>query len=141
LCFDDRDPLNRLCTLIYIGGEVLLHKESFKPSKLSLHLKSDYIPRKTGLTDWAYRSDRLTRFAQSSLLCQFWSSTIPFNYLCLTIWLTTSLINHHHHPRLSSNLGICALFLINFNQGNESQLENLWLSCNNENKRMTCTCV
>jgi hypothetical protein len=40
---------------------------------------------------------------------------------------------------LSSNHGMCTLFLINFNQGNESQPKNFWLSCNNENKRMTYT--
>jgi hypothetical protein len=45
-----------------LGGEVLPRKESFKPSKLSLNLESDYVSRLTGLTGWAYRSDRLTRF-------------------------------------------------------------------------------
>jgi hypothetical protein len=62
---------------------------------------------------------------------------ILFNHLHLTIWLARSLVNHHHHPRLLSNNGICALFLVNINQENENQPENLWLGCNNENKRTT----
>jgi hypothetical protein len=50
--------------------------QSFKPSKLSLNLKSDSVSKLTGLTDWAYWLDRSTGFIRSPLPCQFWLSTI-----------------------------------------------------------------
>jgi hypothetical protein len=69
--FDDWVTLNQSYALIYIwwGGHPC--KESFKPSKLSLNLKSDSISRLIGLPDWAYRSDRLTGFIRSPLPHQF----------------------------------------------------------------------